>query len=129
MESGDIMVNYQKMIEVMKEKGINTTIIQRKRILPQSTLRKIRKCSGNSFDEIKTRLNEYKQAKGKDFQADVTMKTIEDICQLLQCQPFDLIDWHVDLDPKLSYENRFKNDKEKEIEPESSMDNNIDSDD
>ena len=34
--------------------------------------------------------------------------TIEDICQLLQCQPQDLIEWKVDLNPELAYENRFK---------------------
>ena len=45
---------------------------------------------------------------GKDFMCDVSTKTIEDICQLLQCQPQDLIDWKVDLKPELAYENRFK---------------------
>ncbi len=39
---------------------------------------------------------------------DVSTKTIEDICQLLQCQPEDLIEWKVDLKPELAYENRFK---------------------
>ena len=30
------------------------------------------------------------------------------ICQLLQCQPEDLIEWKVDLKPELAYETRFK---------------------
>lgn len=42
---------------------------------------------------------------------DVSTKTIEDICQLLQCQPQDIIEWKVDLKPELSYENRYKNAK------------------
>ena len=48
--------------------------------------------------------------KGRVFAGgDVSTKTIEDICRLLQCQPQDLIEWKVDLKPELSYENRFKN--------------------
>lgn len=35
-------------------------------------------------------------------------KTIEDICQLLQCQPDDLIEWKVALKPELAFETRFK---------------------
>ena len=31
---------------------------------------------------------------------DVSTKTIEDICQLLQCQPQDLMEWKVDLKPE-----------------------------
>ena len=48
---------------------------------------------------------------GKDFMCDVSTKTIEDICQLLQCQPEDLIEWKVDLIPELAYETRFKNEE------------------
>lgn len=42
---------------------------------------------------------------------DVSTKTIEDICQLLQCQPEDLIEWKADLKPELAYETRFKNEQ------------------
>ena len=60
-------------------------------------------------EEIEQKLQEYKEThSGKDFMCDVSTKTIEDICQLLQCQPQDLIEWKVDLNPELSYENRFK---------------------
>ena len=34
------------------------------------------------------------------------------ICQLLQCQPQDLIEWKVDLKPELSYENRYMQETE-----------------
>ncbi len=35
-------------------------------------------------------------------------KEVENICQLLQCQPEDLIEWKVGLKPELAYESRFK---------------------
>ena len=43
---------------------------------------------------------------GKEFMYDVSTKTIEDLCQLLQCQPQDIMDWEVELDPELSYERK-----------------------
>ena len=49
--------------------------------------------------------NEDNVKKGRVFAGgDVSTKTIEDICQLLQCQPQDLIEWEVKLNPELSYE-------------------------
>ena len=47
-------------------------------------------CSGAKREEIEQKLQEYKD------------------CQLLQCQPEDLIEWKVDLKPELAYETRFK---------------------
>ncbi len=38
----------------------------------------------------------------------VSTKTIEDIFQLLQCQPQNLIEWKVDLKPELAYERRYR---------------------
>jgi hypothetical protein len=104
-----IMVNYNKLLEKLKEKGISTYTIRQKALIPQSTLTKLKMCSGDSMEEIERKLLEYKNTHdGKDFMCDVSTKTIEDICQLLQCQPQDLIEWKVDLKPELSYENRFK---------------------
>ena len=69
-------------------------------------------CSADSMKEIEKKLQEYKDKHdGKDFMYDVSTKTSEDICQLLQCQPQDIIEWKVDLKPELSYENRYKNAK------------------
>lgn len=103
------MVNYNKLLEKLKEKGITTYTIRQKGLIPQSTLTKFNMCSGDSMEEIEKKLQEYKDKHdGKDFMCDVSTKTIEDICQLLQCQPKDLIEWKVDLNPKLAYENRFK---------------------
>ena len=62
-----------------------------------------------SLWHIEQKLQEYKDKhNGKEFVCDVSTKTIEDLCQLLQCQPRDIIDWEIDLKPELSYENRFK---------------------
>ena len=67
-------------------------------------------CSDNSWKEIENNIKEYNEKegnvkKGRTFAGgDVSMKTIEDICQLLQCQPQDIIDWKMKLEPKLSYE-------------------------
>ena len=70
---------------------------------------KLKMCSGATMEEIEQKLKEYKDThNGKDFMCDVSTKTIEDICQLLQCQPEDLIEWKVDLKPELAYETRFK---------------------
>lgn len=105
-----MMVNYNKLMEKLKEKGITTYTIRQKALIPQGTLAKLKMCSGDSMEEIEKKLQEYKDSHdGKDFMCDVSTKTIEDICQLLQCQPQDLIEWKVDLNPELSYENRFGN--------------------
>lgn len=104
-----MMINYRKLIIKIKDKGITTYEIRKKKIIPQGVLTKFNMCSGNSTEEIEQKLQEYKDShNGKDFMCDVSTKTIEDICQLLQCQPQDLIEWEVDLKPELSYENRFK---------------------
>ena len=60
-------------------------------------------------EEIKKKLEDYKndpKHNGKEFMYDVSTKTIEDLCQLLQCQPQDIMDWEVELDPELSYERK-----------------------
>ena len=106
------MVNYNKMLEKLKEKGITTYTIRKKALIPQGTYTKLKMCSGESWDEVQKKLSKYKEEHdGKDFMSDVSTKTIEDICQLLQCQPQELIDWHVELDPALSYENRYGNEQ------------------
>lgn len=102
------MVNYNKLLKKLEEKGISTYLIRKNNLFGQEILRKFKMCSGTR-EEINTRLLEYKEKNGKDFKTDVSTKTIEELCQLLQCQPQDIMDWRVDLNPELSYENRFKN--------------------
>lgn len=97
------MVNYNKLMEKLKEKNITTYMIRKYNLFGQEILRKFKMCSGTD-EEIEKALQEYKEKNGKDFKADVSTKTIEDICQLLQCQPQDLIDWKVELNPELSFE-------------------------
>ena len=107
MES--LMVNYNKLMEKLKEKGITTYTIRQKALIPQGTLAKLKMCSGATMEDIEKNLQKYKKEhNGKDFMCDVSTKTIEDICQLLQCQPQDLIEWKVDLKPELAFENRIK---------------------
>jgi len=111
------MINYNKLMKKLDDKGITTYVIRQKGLVPQSTLTKIKMCSGDSMKEIEQKIKEYNEKpdnveKGRIFAGgDVSTKTIEDICQLLQCQPQDIIDWEVELNPELSYENRYKNAK------------------
>ncbi len=80
------MIDYTEIKNRLDEKGINAYAIKKykpggKTILAQSTLSKI---YNNDGEQLST-------------------GTIEDICQLLQCQPLDLLqDWHIDLNPELS---------------------------
>lgn len=111
------MINYNKLMKKLDDKGITTYVIRQKGLMTQSTLTKIKMCSGDSMKEIEQKIKEYNEKpdnveKGRIFSGgDVSTKTIEDICQLLQCQPQDIIDWEVELNPELSYENRYKNAK------------------
>lgn len=111
------MINYNKLMQKLKDKGITTYIIRQKGLIPQGILTKMKMCSGDSWEDIDNNIKEYNEKpenviKGRVFAGgDVSTKTIEDICQLLQCQPQDLIEWKVDLNPELSYENRYKNAK------------------
>lgn len=108
-EGRSVMINYKKIIDKFEEKGITSYEIRQKALIPQSTLTKFKMCNGESFEEIEGKLQKYKEEhNGKEFACDVNTKTIEDLCQLLQCQPQELIDWKVDLKPELSYESRYK---------------------
>jgi len=101
------MINYNKLMGKLKEKGITSYVIRQKGLIPQSTLMKFKMMTGTDED-IKEKLETYKKEhNGKDFMYDVSTKTIEDICQLLQCQPQDILEWKVDLKDELSYDNRF----------------------
>lgn len=97
------MVNYTKLMEKLKAKDVTTYAIRKYNLFGQEILRKFKMCSGTDA-EIEQALKDYKEKNGKDFKADVSTKTIEDICQLLQCQPQDIMDWKVDLKPELSFE-------------------------
>ncbi|MCI9127423.1 MAG: helix-turn-helix transcriptional regulator [Eubacterium sp.] len=112
------MVIYNKLFQKFSESEITSYTIRKYNLFGQEILRKFKMCSvteserednkGKSDEEIiEQKLLEYKEKNKKDFKADVSTKTIEEICQLLQCQPQDIMEWTVDLNPKLSYKSKF----------------------
>ena len=113
------MINYQKLLDKLEEQKITSYVIRQKALIPQSTLTKFRMCSVNEeerkahegksdFEIIAYKLEEYKNThNGNEFKTDVSTKTIEDICQLLQCQPQDIMEWEVELNPELSYASKY----------------------
>jgi DNA-binding Xre family transcriptional regulator len=102
------MIIYNKLMNRLKKKGITPSKIRQYNLMSQSTLTKIKMCTG-TIEEIESRLKEYRDThNGKDFSYEISSKTIEDLCQLLQCQPKDILEWTVMIDPNQSYEQRFK---------------------
>lgn len=101
------MINYQKLLTKLEEAGITTYTIRQQGLIPQGTLAKFKMCSScaeNPMQDIQEKLEKYKaEHDGKEFKYDVSTKTIEDICQLLQCQPQDILDWQVELDSDLAF--------------------------
>lgn len=57
------------ILAALKEKGYNTTKIRAEGLLSQSTLQKFRNKQGVSWENLET------------------------LCDLLECQPADLIEW------------------------------------
>lgn len=62
-------ISYAKLFELMKKKGYTTYQLQQKNIISQSTLQKLRT--------------------GKD----VSTKSIRALCEWLDCQPGDLMEY------------------------------------
>ena len=56
------MVNYNKLWNKLKEKGITTYTIGQKALIPQSTLIKFKMCNGATREEIEQKLQEYKDS-------------------------------------------------------------------
>ena len=61
------------VLNALKEKGYNTTVIRAKGLLSQSTLQKFRNSQGVSWENLET------------------------LCALLECQPGDLIEYVEDV--------------------------------
>ena len=92
-KKGKVMLIWNKTIDLLKKKGITTYKIRQKNLMSQSTLAKIKMCSGTP-EEINQKLEHYKKThNGKEFKTDVNTKTIEELCLLLDCKPWDLFDW------------------------------------
>ena len=87
------MISYEKLFEVMKAQGKNTTHIRVEKIVSQDTLGKLRKGTG-IIDEGRDPNNilpDGKQAKKVRITA-VDTKSIESLCVWLKCQPNDIMD-------------------------------------
>lgn len=63
-------MKYDKLIALLKEKGINTTRIRQENIMSQSAWQKIRTGTG-----------------------DIDTRTIKKLCKLLNCQPGDIMEY------------------------------------
>ena len=57
------------VLQALKNKGYNTTLLRKEKILSESTTQKFRKNKGVSWDNIET------------------------ICRLLECQPGDILEF------------------------------------
>lgn len=69
-QGGDNMpIKYDKLIKLMKEKGITSYTIRRDKIIGQATYKKI--VDGGDIDT----------------------RTIAKLCQLLECQPGDILEY------------------------------------
>lgn len=69
------MIKYEKMFALLKEHGYNTTEIRKKHILSEDTLTSIRQGKGG-----------------------LSHKSIDKLCNLLHCQPGDLMEYVSDED-------------------------------
>ena len=65
---------YHKLFKLMKEQGLSTYKIQKDKIIPQSTLQKLRKNKNVSTDSIAR------------------------LCEALKCQPGDIMEYVSDVD-------------------------------
>lgn len=86
------MIDYTEIKKRFADKDIKQYTVKQLKILSGGTLAKI---GANNGDHVST-------------------ATIEEICQLLQCQPWDLLkDWKVELNPAKSIESLRNNYKQK----------------
>jgi len=69
-EGSSVPISYDKLFELLKEKGINTTRIRKENIIGQGTLTAIKKGTGG-----------------------LDAKTIAKLCALLDCQPGDIMEY------------------------------------
>lgn len=63
-------IKYDKLLALLKEKGINTTKIRRENIISQAAWQKLRTNTGN-----------------------IDTRTISRLCKVLNCQPGDIMEY------------------------------------
>lgn len=87
------MICYQKLFDLMKQQGKNTTHIRLEKIVSQDTLGKLRKGTGiiDEGRDPNNLLPDGKQAKKLRITA-VDTKSIEALCTWLNCQPSDIME-------------------------------------
>ena len=64
------MIKYDKMFALFKQKGYNYSSIRRDKLIPEGTLQAIREGRGG-----------------------LSHKVIDRVCEVLNCQPGDLMEW------------------------------------
>lgn len=64
------MIKYNKLFDLMANKGYTAAVVKKKNLIPQGTYYKMKNGEGT-----------------------VTIETINKICELLDCQPSDLIEY------------------------------------
>lgn len=87
------MISYNKLFELMKEQGKNTSHIRENKIIGQETLRKLKIGTG-ILEEYDYKVPGTKPAKieKKTRETSVDTKSIESLCIWLNCQPSDIME-------------------------------------
>ena len=73
-----IIFKSKDLLSDLKEAGYSTYKIRKEHLIPEATLQKLR-----------------------DKNTDLSLKTINDLCRLLSCQPADLLEYVPDSDPDI----------------------------
>lgn len=87
------MICYEKLFNLMKQRGRNTTHIREEKIVSQDTLGKLRRGTGiYDIGKDPNNLDENGKATKKMRINSVDTKSIESLCTWLNCQPSDIME-------------------------------------
>lgn len=85
------MICYDKLFELMKQQGKNTTHIRNEKVIGQETLRKLRSGTG-ILEEYDYKNPGTKEIEKKTRENSIDTKSIESLCTWLNCQPSDIME-------------------------------------
>lgn len=85
------MISYEKLFNLMKKQGKNTTHIREEKIIGQETLRKLRMGTG-ILEEYDYKNPGTKQTEKRTRENSIDTKSIESLCIWLNCQPSDIME-------------------------------------
>ena len=87
------MIVYNRLFELMKAQGKNTTHIRNEKIIGQETLRKLRTGTGiiEEYDYVVPGTKP-KQIEKRTRENSIDTKSIESLCVWLNCQPSDIME-------------------------------------